>query len=204
MTAEIVNKIREVLQGYYPGEAYKLTGVLGTRFSNAMMGVFAKTDDRVVLEALESVCNGSDNLPSVPMIRKAVKEIANRIPDYVALPAPEQEPVNPDLIGDLLAAAKKRARERQEARTTRDIDPNDADYYQVPPELVAFARRKFPEISLKRIAENESEFSWNYRMGGMCDGHPMGLVPDPFSGLISNHIYIPSWELEKDKKKERE
>ena len=188
MTAEIANKIREVLQGYYPGEAYKLTGVLGTRFSNAMMGVFAKTEDRVVLEALESVCNSSDTLPSIPMIRKAAKEISNRIPNYVALPAPEQEPANPDLIASLLAAAKKRAKERREARHERDIDPNDADYYRVPPELVAFARRLFPEISLAQITRNGPELSEVLRQRGKLDGHDLRLMMDNHTGLIYEFV----------------
>ena len=188
MTAEIANKIREVLQGYYPGEAYKLTGVPGTRFSNAMMAVFSKTEDSAILAALENVCNSSDTLPSIPMIRKAVKEISNRVPEYVALPEPEQEPVNPDLIANLLVAAKKLAKERREARNERDIDPNDADYYQLPPELVAFARRLFPEISLSQIARNRPELSEVLRQRGKLDGHDLRLMMDNHTGLIYEFV----------------
>lgn len=198
MTAEMAKNALQILQGYYPGEAYKLTGVSGKRFADVMLAVFAKTDDYVVLKALKAVCDESDMLPSITMIRKAVKAIGNRVPEYQSLPEGTVSVVGKERIAEIMSEAKKRWAERQQKQYVA-ADPNDADYYRLPDELVRFARRKFPDISLQRIYDNQEEFEWNYRQRGQCDGLPLGLVINKYTGDIYNHVYVPAEQLRRMK-----
>ncbi|WP_301860964.1 hypothetical protein [uncultured Megasphaera sp.] len=78
-----------------------------------------------------------------------------------------------------------------ERRDEPPADPNDAEYYSfLDPKLVNYARSRMPDITLRRIAENDNEIRFNMEQGGQLDGHPMGLVIDKFTGQINNHVFV--------------
>lgn len=199
MTAETAMQALEILKASYPGEAYKLSGDGARRTAGIMEAMFRRTDDAVFLNAVGKCCENCEKLPSMAIIRKAVKEIQNAVPDFVSLPAP----VN--VIGiDKIKAIKEKARaeavKRAKQRDKKQIDPNDTDYYSyIPSTLVRFAKNKFPDISLEQIAAYNDEFQYNMDCRGQLDGHPLVMRIDKYTGNICNVVLFTEAELERKK-----
>lgn len=187
MTASLIPETIAVLQGFYPSEAYKLDGVLGKQFSSMLLMTFSKTDNAVFQEALARVCKTSERLPSIAMLVKAVQEIRNTVPVYQALPEGPVDPRGKEKIAAILEAAKQNSQQSQNRPT---LDADDPASYGLSSEIVDFARRLFPGITLQQIADNVGELEWNYSHCGKLDGHPLRLFRDQKTGLIYNLVRI--------------
>lgn len=193
MNVETVQKVTEILQSCYPGDAYKLSGDIGLGFKKMLGARFRRTDDDIVILAIGKCCESYETLPSIATIAKAVREIQNRVPEYDALPPAELSYIGLEKIEKIKTAAKERWKKRDKAEKP---DPNDASYYAfLDPALVQYARRKFPDITLERIDSNASEIRYNMEQGGMVDGYPMGLVVNKYTGDIYNHVFVPAEQL---------
>ena len=190
MNIATAEKIAEILQSCYPGDAQKLSGVVGNGFKKMLVARFRSTDDDDVILAVGKCCESCETLPSIATIGKAVREIQNRVPEYDALPAAEISYIGIDKIEQIKAKAKERWEKRKKPEKP---DPNDEDYYSfLDPELVQYARRKMPDITLERIDKNSAEIRYNMEQGGMIDGFPMGLVVNKYTGDIYNHVFVPA------------
>lgn len=199
MTAETAMQALEILKASYPGEAYKLSGDGARRTAGIMEAMFRRTDDAVFLNAVGKCCENCEKLPSMAIIRKAVKEIQNAVPDFVSLPAPVNV-IGIDKIKAIKAKAKAEAEKRARRRNNQRIDPNDAEYYSyLPPDIVRVAKHKFPDISLEQIAAYNDEFQYNMDCRGQLDEHPLVMRIDKYTGNICNVILFTKEELERKK-----
>lgn len=197
MTAETAMQALEILKASYPGEAYKLSGDGARRTAGIMEAMFRRTDDAVFLNAVGKCCEACENLPSMAIIRRAVKEIQNAVSDFVSLPTPVNV-VGIDKIKAIKMKAKEEAEKRARRRNNQQIDPNDADYYSyLPPDIVRFAKNKFRDISLEQIAAYSDEFQYNMDCRGQIDGHPLVMRIDKYTGNICNVVLFTKAELER-------
>lgn len=190
MTEEMALKVLKLIQSSYPGESHKLEGDRMEATKRVMLALFSRTENAIVLQAAGKCIANLTHLPSLAEIRKAVKEIQNTIPEFKVLPESPLNAIGMERVREIQEKARTRWAENHEKEGKR-IDPNDAEYYSfLEPELVQYVRRKMRDLTLQRIAENESEIRFNMENGGQLDGHPMGLVIDKFTGQINNHVFV--------------
>lgn len=193
MTAETAIQCLAILQGSYPGEAHKLSGDNGRRTASVMQAMFRKVDDAVALEAVGKCCESCDSLPSMAEIRKTIKEIQSRqaLPDFTALP-PAVNALGRERVLEIISKAKER-RQAKLKRQQHGYDLNDREQYShLSDELIAFARKRFSDITLARIDANAQEFKFNMESGSMLDGKLLAMRIDKYTGLIDNVVILPA------------
>ncbi len=189
MTAETAKEMIKILQSCYPGESYKISGEMGRRMAGLMEAMLRRVPDEIVVKAVGRCCENYEMLPSLSSIRKATREISNAVPDFVALAAPTT-PLNKEKLDVIIQEAIAK-REQRKKDIAEPIDPNDAAYYSnLPRPLIEFARRKFPDISLKLIDRNRSEFDFVREQGGKLDGLPLAMRMETRTGNIYTIVVL--------------
>jgi hypothetical protein len=162
-----------------------------------MLAIFGKYSDADVYESVAKCVLAYDSLPSMSIIRKAIMAKKNAVPDFVALPQSTNR-IGKERIDEIVNAAI--AKRNKQQKLAKDIDPNDRKYYSnLPQELIDFARRKFPDISLRMIDKNRSEFDFVKEQISRLDGFPLGLRMDKKTGDIYTVVGYPQELLDKMK-----
>lgn len=197
MTGTMTDKILQTLRGSYPNDAWKLEGDRANEWTTMMLAIFGKYSDADVYEAVAKCVLACDSLPSMSIIRKAIVAKKNAVPDFVALPQSTNR-IGKERIDAIVNAAIAKRNKQQES--AKNIDPNDREYYSnLPQELIDFARRKFPDISLRLIDKNRSEFDFVRKQISKLDGFPLGLRMDKKTGDIYTVVGYPQSLLDKMK-----
>lgn len=197
MTGTMTDKILQTLRGSYPNDAWKLEGDRANEWTTMMLAIFGKYSDADVYEAVAKCVLACDSLPSMAVIRKAIVAKKSAVPYFVALPQSTNR-IGKERIDVIVNAAIAKRNKKQEAE--KNIDPNDSEYYSnLPQGLIDFARRKFPDISLKLIDKNRNEFDFVREQVSKLDGFPLGLRMDKKTGDIYTVVGYPQSLLDKMK-----
>lgn len=184
MTAETARNIMKILRGSYPNDAWKLDGQNAEEFIGAMMLQLERYSDGDVLRAVGRVIDGADSMPSVTMIKKAIKRKLNVVPDYQALP---EAPVNEagrkrihDMIDDL--------RSKWTKRPNKEKKPPSLD--DVPKDVIEFACRAVPGIPDELIVKNAADFQEGMACNMRIGNEYTRFWLDPNTGLVSMTIVV--------------
>lgn len=195
MTAEITDKILQILRGSYPNDAWKLEGKRAKEWTVVMLAIFGKYSNEDVYKAVAKCVLECESMPSMSIIRKTIVASKNAVPDFVELPQSVNK-IGKDRITAIINAAIEKRNKKQKEED--DIDQNDREYYSsLSDDLIEFAKRKFPDISLRLIDRNRSEFDFVKSQRGMIDGFPLGLRIDKLTGNISTVVGYPQELLNK-------
>lgn len=185
MTAETARQVLMILRGNYPNDAWKLEGERAKPFVGAMLQQLGRYPDRLVLRAVGAIIEDVETLPSVPMMKKRIKAEINKVPEFNALPQGETNEAGREKVRNIIKAHKQRHKERKEGKGPA------FGVEDVRPDVINYARERFPAISDANIVRNRDIFSWMKRMGQQVDGYHCRLVMSKFTGLVNPFMQYP-------------
>lgn len=180
MTAETATKVVQYLKACYPNDAWKLDGKAGGNTAGLMHRLFQKYPDDLVMKAVLAVTEESEQLPSLVTIRKTIKQMMNAVPEYKPEPQALESAIVNGRIKDIIEAARERAKDHQrQQKEGFGLDPN----------IIAYARTKFPGISERQIYDNLREFTAAWESNEQVEGNPIRLKMDPGTGIVYTVVF---------------
>ena len=166
MTAETARQVLMILRGNYPNDAWKLEGERAKPFVGA------------IIEDVET-------LPSVPMMKKRIKAEINKVPEFNALPQREINEAGREKVRDIIKTHKQQHKERKEGKGPA------FGVEDVRPDVVNYARERFPSISDANLVRNRDVFAWMKRDGQQVAGYPCRLMMSKITGLVDRFLQYP-------------
>lgn len=185
MTAETARQVLMILRGNYPNDAWKLEGDRAKLFIGAMLQQLGRYPDRIVLRVVGAIIEDVETLPSVPMMKKRIKAEINKVPEFNALPQGETNEAGREKIRAIIEAHKQQHKERKEGKMPAFCVED------VRPDVVDYARERFPAISDANIVRNRDIFSWMKRDGQQVDGYHCFLRISKITGLVDPFLQYP-------------
>ena len=119
------------------------------------------------------------------MMKKRIKAEINKVPEFNALPQGETNEAGREKVRNIIKAHKQRHKERKEGKGPA------FGVEDVRPDVINYARERFPAISDANIVRNRDIFSWMKRMGQQVDGYHCRLVMSKFTGLVNPFMQYP-------------
>lgn len=185
MTAETARQVLMILRGNYPNDAWKLEGERAKPFVGAMLQQLGRYPDRLVLRVVGAIIEDVETLPSVPMMKKRIKAEINKVPEFNALPQREINEAGREKVRDIIKTHKQQHKERKEGKGPA------FGVEDVRPDVVNYARERFPSISDANLVRNRDVFAWMKRDGQQVDGYPCRLMMSKITGLVDPFLQYP-------------
>lgn len=187
MTENTATMAIDIMKAYFLMDSGRLEGDRGKAFKSVIVNEFYKTDDETFILALKRLLPACKHIPTIYELKEAVRGQNER---NKGVPAIEPLKVNPlgvakvkEIISNSLYSVRKAER--------REPTEEEVEVYlnELNPELIDYARRAFPDISIKTIYRNSADILEHLVSGGMMDGHRLRMYLDK-RGVIQLVIQI--------------
>lgn len=176
MTENTATMAIDIMKAYFPMDAGRLEGDRGKAFKSVIVNEFYKTEDETFILALKRLLPACKHIPTIYELKEAVRGQNERNKGIPVIEPPKANPLGIAKVKEIIANSLYGMRKAEKREPTED----EMEVYlnELNPELIDYARRAFPYISIKTIYRNSADILEHLVSGGMMDGHRLRMYLD--------------------------